>query len=128
MKMRQGFVSNSSSSSFIIGSKGKLTKEKLEQIYPVPKGTPFEWIFKDMIDTVFGEANDQCYESLEDYMREKDEKESDVDPLVKELFEKGFIVYTGRLGTDNGEIEWITQNTAISFKSDVLVMEHDGRF
>lgn len=123
MKTRNGFVSNSSASSFVIASKGELTKEMLERIYPIPRDTPFQWIFEDMISTVLGSA--EKIESLDDDLIENNNVDAN---LVKELFEKGLTVYVGTLSTDGEPIEWVAQNTAIDFREDDLVMVSDGMF
>ena len=48
MKTRKGFVSNSSSSSFIIGVQGELTEEKLMRAFKIDPVSPLYRLVKDI--------------------------------------------------------------------------------
>ena len=56
MRIRSGFVSNSSSTSFLIISRGALTKKKLRDLMGVEKGSPltplFDQLCVDLLDNV----------------------------------------------------------------------------
>jgi hypothetical protein len=61
MKLRTGFVSNSSSTSFLIISKGKLTKKGLSELMGIEPGsilTPlFDELYRDLLDNVKAEID-----------------------------------------------------------------------
>lgn len=53
MKLRSGFVSNSSSSSFVVAAKGvHMTKEGLKQALGIVPGTPVDDAFEPVLDVM----------------------------------------------------------------------------
>jgi hypothetical protein len=95
MKIRNGFVSNSSSSSFIISS-----KEKPEMVMKidVSKISEYEVHNKKELDRYFEENNDY-YDSLEDYLEDDYNKEQ-YRELLNELKE-GNTIYIGDVCSDD---------------------------
>jgi hypothetical protein len=107
MKVRNGFVSNSSSSSFMIVSKnGELTEEKIIKAFDVKEGTPLYVLSKGISTDII--RNSEKY-SREDFINEytwksmtdeefEEEFEEDY-PEEYELFEKsktdGWNIYFG---------------------------------
>jgi len=90
MKIRQGFVSNSSSSSFIIGVKGDLTEEKLMKAFNVPKDSPM-YVFAEEIASLM--LTSEKY-SLKEYMdNECYDSEEEIDSEIKEIFDKNMNLY-----------------------------------
>jgi hypothetical protein len=61
MKIRSGFVSNSSSTSFLVISQGALTKKKLRELMGVEKGSPltplFDQLYVDLLGSVDAEID-----------------------------------------------------------------------
>ena len=75
MKTRTGFVSNSSSSSFVIATKEELTKENINKAFGVPETGVFKNLAEEMAKVFFNRAKkvtleeyleDYSYDSLED--------------------------------------------------------------
>jgi hypothetical protein len=54
MKIRAGFVSNSSSTSFLIISKGAFTKEQLVKLMGVDAKSPMHQLFDQLYDELMG--------------------------------------------------------------------------
>lgn len=104
MKLRTGFVSNSSSSSFVIWYKDDLTKENLIKAMGVDKNNPLYFFADDLSDYVIAESKDSynkpidAFEELaKDYgFIDYDDKNPDLTEAIKELpdeynrFKNGF--------------------------------------
>ena len=56
MKIRNGFVSNSSSSSFTIWYKGELTKENIIKALGVDKDNPLYFFAEDLAEYIIGQT------------------------------------------------------------------------
>lgn len=104
MKLRTGFVSNSSSSSFVIWYKDDLTKENLINAMGVDKNNPLYFFADDLSDYVITESKssynkpiDTFEELAKDYgYIDYDDKNPDLTEAIKEMpdeynrFKKGF--------------------------------------
>ena len=97
MKIRAGFVSNSSSSSFTIVSKEELTKELLLQSLKIDQEHPLNNLFEGIVDCVLARANPINKEQLKCDVEEYGyEEERDLLKLSEDNY-----VYTGRF-SDQG--------------------------
>ena len=68
MKLRRGFISNSSSSSFIIGSKKELTEPMLYCAFKINKDTPLKGLLKQIINYIVD--NSKKINSVEEWFKE----------------------------------------------------------
>lgn len=130
MKIRLGNVSNSSSSSFIVGvKKGKKLKDVLSSF---KVDGPFSTVIDGIVDCFVQDAEksskksfckewgyDSFDELVEDEWGFKD---------VKELFDGGFDVYRGSFSDDCGGIEAMLCSSWFDYESDDLVIKKDGGY
>ena len=114
MKFRMGFVSNSSSSSFILAINGELTRENFLIALGVEKSSPMYGLAKEV-----GECF--CKESSpvkEDYWDEKDLAN------FATLREKGLTVYRGSVCSDSDEpMECYLREQGFSVNTDKLFVK-----
>ncbi len=135
MKFRTGFVSNSSSSSYMILLKKPFDKdfyearERIMEFFRVDPESPFWGIAKEMADILLGGLDHVG--SIE----EAEESEGWVPTKIKEYLEdrddvKEFKhVYVGRLSTGDGGIEEFIMNyITVDIDGDDMIMYFDGMF
>ena len=127
MKTREGFVGNSSTSSFIVAVKGELTVEKLMKWARIPDDSPLHSIAEDLVGVLVGAA-EKTYSKVEEY--EEDLKNDDIgeNTDIPKYISEGFTVHAGTLSTEGEADEWTMANLEIDYKSDDLIIRHDSRF
>ena len=123
MKQRNGFVSNSSSSSFIIGSKTSLTTQKIVNLFETPMKSPFFSIVKEISKTIH-ECLGKPYATLDDL--KKDFDEDNMIAFAKKLFDEGFIVYFGSFSSEGEGAEKMLCDLSINFNGKDFRIKHDG--
>ena len=130
MKVRKGFVSNSSSSSFIIATTAsRLTLDNLLEAFAVPEGSPLFKVACDMAQVMLDKATkydekeilyNWGYKSLEEALEDGNQQ--------AQLIERGFTVYSGYASDEDGGIEAMICNTKIDFESDHFVLKSEGGY
>ena len=103
MKIRNGFVSNSSSSSFIVAVKNGTLDDSIDKIRDeLPENIPFV----DILDSVFTHIKHNAEEfSVETYTY-NDETEDDAwkqFPQLKKLHDDGYEIYEVNVSSDDYE-------------------------
>jgi len=136
MKNRSGFVSNSSSSSFIIAWKSEYDEDDLrlmfKEVCGIPKESPVhglhEYVFNVFMDNV-----EYRFDTISDYEEWTKNNCYYVDEFkkYKELLENGFVVRRGEFSTENGSqnpIEYYFASHSFNYTSDDFIIEHDGSY
>jgi hypothetical protein len=124
MKTRQGFVSNSSSSSFIIATREKLTKKNLDKIFRVPETGIFKNIAKEMATIFFDNAEEITVEEfLDDYDYDSlDEIEGEYGDFIRKAYNNNFTVYHGYVSDDEGGMEEAAVSLEINYEDENIIM------
>lgn len=118
MKIRTGFVTNSSSTNFLIITKEELTKEKLLYQLGFKKGSPLEILGKKFVNDL--KQSMICYSkhSLDEYQiaKLKDDFGDQSIKMLEKLLKKGYSAYVGYTSTDNGNTSLAVLFTVDSFE------------
>jgi hypothetical protein len=129
MKLRLGFVSNSSSSSFIIAYKGNKKKllENVIKAFELPESFPIKISSKDYASVLVNSIDD-TYTTLGSYVDYCNNEENDVDKKIADLLKKDFIVSIGSVCDESDSLEAFLCDADINYTSDELVIEKEGGY
>ena len=136
MKIRNGFVSNSSTSSFVLGIKGVTLEEAFDELESSEVAN--EGLFSGMVGEALSvlkgacnELNDKyveselSYKNMDDFLGDRPQYYKD----IKSLMLNGFTVYMGSLTDEGGEaMEALLCNTDLNYDSEHLVIRHEGGY
>ena len=133
MKIRRGYVSNSSSSSFILAHSKDARIIDLIELLGVKRDYPLyptcreisrflyrakEYTLEDLLD-------DYCYESWEEY--ENSEEYSSELEFAKKATDRGLIVKSGFASDEGIGAEGIVYQLEINYDSDNFMIFSEGR-
>lgn len=121
MKVRIGFVTNSSSSSYIIGVHGELTEEKLWRMFGVKEGSLFAPFAKELVRFIVRDA--QKY-TKEEALVERDELWG----VLPKIFDSGMTCYIGWASDQDSSIENALCEMEIHYEDENLILEKEGSY
>jgi len=123
MKARVGFVSNSSSSSFWIASKGDVYLRIHELLIELNKtNVPFAEVMDECIKTMVSNSK-KLHKPRTDY------DDDSVPSWAEKLQEDGYTVYTGWLcspGDGGTGVEAMLAGLPLKYESENLIIHNDG--
>ena len=131
MKIRNGFVSNSSSSSFIIYSKKELDISVLKDLFEMPEGHPLEDIGDAVAKTFMSNAD--RINSWEEFVSDFYDEDEALDcggASVKAKLDEGWFMYTGEFSNEGYDdvMEDYLCDTTLNIDTPNLIIEHEGGF
>ncbi len=133
MKIRSCLVSNSSSSSFIIATKGELSEDKLKEVITqalkVPTDSPLYYLV-DEFTSILSRGTPYTLEELLDEMEY--DKPGDAfrnNPILGKAVKNGFdSFYYGSVGNEDGGAEEMLCNIGIQYEDDDIVIDKEDGY
>lgn len=128
MKIKTDFVTNSSSTSFVVMTKGELTLHSFLKSVGVSQESMFLglfvklfYLFKNDLNSIEYTARKYGCSSVEEYMKKYFCK--DTQARIRQAQEKGFEIYVGELHSDNDQIETLFCCDAFVIEDDKLIID-----
>ena len=132
MKFRNGFVSNSSSSSFVIGFKNEISENKLLELFKT-ENKLLMGISKEIVSVIMNNASETSIAAIlkDYYVNSIDELPTWYKKILNTASEKNFKIYTGYFedgGNGVDGIEAYLCHTEIIYEDDNMLFYKENGY
>ena len=132
MKIRTDFVTNSSSSSYIVATAGTISKEKLLECFDVPVTSPLYHIAEKMASSIVHDAEKTTVaEYIDEYCYEDVAEMAKYDGVGKGMVEaekKGLNIYLGSASNEGEPWDYVLCYTKVDHYTDDFIFVSEGEF
>jgi len=128
MKIRNGFISNSSSSSFIIAYKKEINEiDFVKNVLLIPENSPMFNFGKEVFKLFMN--NSREIKNIDEWIKENfyDEKDYETKEM-KKIKDEGFIIKDGSFSNEEYGLEDYLCNTDLNIKTENFIIIHSGGY
>lgn len=123
MKLRNGFVSNSSSSSFIVATNNEITKEYLLKLFKLEDGNPLYPIAKQLATFIAESVSEMSAREIEEELTYACPKH-----IQEEIIKRKYKIYHGFACDDESGIERAFCEMDVNYADDDLIFYKEGGY
>lgn len=121
MKARMDFVTNSSSSSYIVGVHGELTEERLLEVVGVPEDSILYSFAKQLVGTIVHGAEKWTKEAILEEWEE-------LWGVMPKIFDSGMTCYIGSASSDGDTMDQVLCYMVFYYEGDDLIIDAGGGY
>lgn len=127
MKIRNDFVTNSSSSSFVIATKDEINKEMLLNCFRIPEKSPLFDFANDLSNFIVGEVKKHTIEEIiDDYCCDSI---NELPSYYQKAINKGFNnLYRGSASNESDGIEMVFCDMSMEYEDENIIIIKDGGY